>query len=82
MQEDRSHWPSWASVLKKNGVKDLTILLLEGAGPFRILLAQAMYAGLPFFSQSNHLQSWKAFADLLDDPQESKSFVSFLREEV
>lgn len=82
MHEDRSFWPSWASTLKKKGVKDLAVLLLEGAGPLRILASQALYAGIPFLNHSSHIQSWKALADLLDDPEESQSFISFLREEV
>ena len=82
MQEDRAFWLSWATFLREKGAKDLAITILEGAGPLRVLAAQVMYAGIPFFNQSKPSNPWYAFASMLDDKQESASFISFLREEV
>ncbi len=82
MQEDRSFWPSWANFLNEKGAKSLVITILEGAGPLRILAAQILYAGIPLLRGSTPLSQWQALADMLNDGGESKSFISFLREEV
>ncbi len=81
MREDRSFWPSWAQFLQDKGARDLAITLLEAAGPLRILAAQVLYAGLPFFARGQSSQQWSALADLLDDSSASQSFISYLREE-
>ncbi len=83
MDENRAYWQDWAIFLHRNRLQDMAILFLEAAAPLRILAAQALFAGIPLietFSPSR--KPWLAVAGLLEDSQESQSFIAFLREEV
>jgi hypothetical protein len=54
---------------------------LDTAGPLAILGAQLVYLGQPFLrghTSSSHLQ---AIADVLEDTDKRKAFVSYLRGE-
>jgi hypothetical protein len=82
MQEHRSLWPAWAHFLQRKGLNDFVAALLESAGPLSIFLAQFMHAGQPFLSRTLPESHWQALATLLEDPNESRSFAAFLREEV
>jgi hypothetical protein len=55
--------------------------LLQSAGPLSTLAAQAIYLGQPLFGSTAGESAWSAVADMLADPQESRSFASFLRKE-
>ncbi|NLG98274.1 MAG: hypothetical protein GX491_13020 [Chloroflexi bacterium] len=81
MQKDRSFWPDWARFLHHYGLSDIAAALLEAAGPLNVFLAQAVYAGRPFFSRSGSVDHLDALADLFEDQEESRSFASYLREE-
>jgi hypothetical protein len=52
--------------------------MLEGGGPIKSLIAQGMFAFSPFIA-STHLSSWTAFAELLEDPDSSRTFADYLR---
>ncbi len=83
MQEVKSCWQKWADFLKERNLEELTITLLEAAGPLKILAAQCVYAGMPFlemFGSSKHI--WLELANLLEDQQRSQSFITYLRGEV
>ncbi len=81
MHEDEAFWPAWAQFLHDKGATDIIASLLEGAAPLRIIASQIMHAGIPFIGSSSTAQQWRAFANLLEDPARTASFVSFLRGE-
>jgi len=53
---------------------------MEGMGPLRIILAQGMLAFSPFFGRGVD-SSWTAFAEILEDPEKSRTFAEHLRQE-
>ena len=71
-----TYWSTWDAKLRQVRLKDLALVILEGSGPLRGVLAQGMLATLPFFDQS---PSVKAFAEMLEDPESSGSFANYLR---
>jgi hypothetical protein len=54
--------------------------LLESTGPLKLLFAQLVYLGQPLLSGGN-TQKWQAFASLLENEAESRSFAAFIRKE-
>ena len=81
MQKDRSFWPEWAQFIQKFGLTELVAALLEAAGPFSILAAQAVYSARPFVGQGISANRLQALANLFEDQEESRSFAAFIREE-
>jgi len=80
MEDGRAFWSLWARKLQRLGIDQFAALLLDAAGPLKVLAAQLMVASSPFFASHNS-QEWQALERLLEDPQESSSFASFLRQE-
>jgi hypothetical protein len=83
MQEDESCWQKWANFLQERNLEEITITLLESAGPLKILAAQVVYAGIPLlqtFAPSKG--TWLELANLLEDNQRSRDFIAYLRGEV
>ena len=54
--------------------------LLEVAGPITLLGAQVVYISQPFFSHSGAKTHLAALAELLEEPETTRSFIKFLRE--
>jgi hypothetical protein len=81
MQKERSFWPEWARFLHQWGLSELAAAFLEAAGPLRIFAAQFVYAGRTFFSGGAGVDRFTALAQLFEDPEESRSFAAFIREE-
>jgi len=77
---DRTYWPKWAQTLQRLNLKGFSLVVLEGAGPLKLVLAQLMLAGTPFFSGSTRAQV-KSAAEMLEDKDESHIFADFIREE-
>lgn len=75
---DRAQWENWARFLQRLGLRQPASIFLDAAGPLSILAAQVIYMSQPFTGQSN---AWHAFARLLENKEESRSFAAFLREE-
>lgn len=61
-------------------MKGITLAILEGAGPLKLVIAQILLAGMPFIDQKGNGQ-WRAAAEMLEDSKVSAEFASFLREE-
>lgn len=80
-EEEEAFWPTWAQFLHDKGATEFVAALLEGAAPLRIIAVQLMYAGTPFLASGPTAQKWRAFANLLEDPVKTASFISFLRGE-
>ena len=77
----RSSWSSWAGFLRRHGLENLAIFLLESAGPLSVLGAQALYLGSPFLRPALSDSQQEALASLLEDPAEARAFANFLRKE-
>jgi hypothetical protein len=77
---DRIYWEEWAQTLQQKKLTGLVVSLLEGTGPLKILLSQAMMGFLPLFTQTRD-GSWQSFAEMLEDTKECRSFMTYLLEE-
>lgn len=80
-QPERTYWPRWTQKLQQWGLEHVAAALLEGAGPLNVLLAQGVYLGKPFFQGGDGGSQIQALAQLLENPQETRHFAAFLREE-
>lgn len=81
MNDGRSWWPVWAQKLRHWGLSEPIAALLDAAGPLSTLAAQAIYFGQPILGSTTAYNGWSAAAEMLADPQESRSFATFLRTE-
>ncbi len=77
----RSAWPVWAGFLRRYGLGNLALFLLESAGPLRIIGAQALYLGSPFLRPALEDGQRDALAELLEDNAKAQAFATFLRKE-
>jgi hypothetical protein len=80
MDENQYIWRVWADRVHRWGLKDLTASLLDGMGPLSILCAQAIYLLQPVLSPVLPDTQLKALAQLLEDPDQSQAFATYLRE--
>jgi hypothetical protein len=62
-------------------VHEIAAALLEASGPLTIFFAQVVYAGQPLLRGAFPGERLQALAQLFEDPEESRSFANFLREE-
>lgn len=77
---DRSYWADWAQTLQQKRLTGLVVTILEGTGPLKILISQALMGLLPLFGQTRD-GSWQSFAQMLEDSAECRSFTTYLLEE-
>lgn len=80
MQADHTYWPAWVRFLHRWGLDEPFAALIETSGPLKLLFAQLIYLGQPLFG-SGSTQKWQAFANLLENEAESRSFAAFIRKE-
>jgi hypothetical protein len=81
VSEPRSAWQGWAEFLHRHGLENMLAWVLEAAGPFTLLAAQALYIGGPLLSPVLPDRHLNALAGLLEDRDETLAFTAFLREE-
>jgi hypothetical protein len=74
-------WKDWADTLHRWGVQDVIATLLEATGPLNFIGAQVVYLGQPIITHILPEDHINAFADLLENPEETKAFTHFLRQE-
>jgi hypothetical protein len=67
--------------LQHRGLAGIAAGLIDAAGPFAFVGAQAIYLSRPLFGQPTSENSLQAFATLLEDRSELQEFAAFLREE-
>ena len=79
--ELRAYWPGWAKFLHRHGLENLAAWALDAAGPFAALGAQVLYFGGPLFRPTLSSAALNGFASMLEDEEERRSFVGFLRED-
>jgi len=80
IQERHASWSQWADFLRRWGLKDFTVWLLEAGGPLNALGAQAIYFGGPLFLPKMPGSQMDSLARLLEDGEETRRFTAFLRE--
>jgi hypothetical protein len=80
MDAEQHIWQVWAHSLHRWGVNEVAAAFLEAGGPLNLVLAQGIYLVQPLFSSfasKNHLET---LARVLEEPEETQSFVNYLRE--
>lgn len=79
--QGHTYWNKWARFLQRWKMQEFIATLLEASGPLRVLAAQGVYLSQPFLGRSMSGGEWDALALLLEDEQESRLFIQYLREE-
>jgi hypothetical protein len=80
MNMDQQRWQEWAQFLHRWGLERWAAIFLESTGPLSVLAAQIVYVSQPLLKLAFSQNSLEALARLLDDPQQTKLFVTILRE--
>ncbi len=80
MNNDRHIWRVWARLLQQWGVTNGLAGILEACGPLSLFGAQMLYLGQPFLKQAFPEDHLNALVQLLEDPIQTRAFVSYLRE--
>jgi hypothetical protein len=73
-------WQKWAQSLQRNHLKGIALVLLEGTGPFKMILSQLMLSTTPFVGGTRR-DDWQALAEMLEDDEESRKFAEILHKE-
>lgn len=79
--ETRADWPRWAETLRRRGAGNLAAWALEAAGPLALLGAQALHFGGPLLRPTLSGATLDGLVSLLEDEDERRAFVDFLRRE-
>lgn len=74
-------WRSWADTLHRWGLQDIAAAALEGFAPLGFLGAQFIYLGQPFLDTFLPENQTLALAELLEHPEKTRSFVTFLKQD-
>jgi hypothetical protein len=80
--ERRLSWSKWAASIRRRGLEDVAAWVLEAAGPLTVIGAQLLYAGGPLLRPMLSDTQVDELANLLENNDEARAFVSLLREEV
>ena len=80
MMTEHPQWKNWAQTLQQRKLTGIAVSLLEGSGPMKMFLSQIMLSLSPLINQGSESQ-WHSIARMLEDPQESKSFMTYLLKE-
>lgn len=74
-------WQKWAERIKNWGLEDVVAALMEATGPLTVLGAQLIYLAQPVLSTFIQDRNLTALVDLLEDAEQSRIFIGYLREE-
>jgi hypothetical protein len=80
MSENQQNWIYWARLLHHWGIKDGMASLLEITGSLGVLLAQIVYLSQPILSGAIPSSSLLTFAHVLENPEDRRKFITYLRE--
>jgi hypothetical protein len=69
----------WIKTLHKMRLDNLMVTILEALGPLNILGAQLVYLSQPVLSAFIDEDQSQYFANILEDPSETRSFINALR---
>ncbi len=73
-------WQIWADRLKQWGLEEFAASALEASDPINLVGAQLVYIGQPLLDGIFPTTHLNALASLLEEPEETQAFISFLRE--
>ena len=76
--QSRADWSQWAELLRRFKLDGLASWLLEAGSPLTLLGAQALYISQPFVGG----KQIESIAHMLEEDEETQSFVRYLRGEV
>lgn len=76
----RTYWPRWVEFLRRHGLEQLAIVILEGGSPLALLGAQAFLFGSPLLRPALSTDTVEGIIDLLEDDESRQSFIDYLRE--
>ena len=82
MEAEQHIWRKWAEALRHRGLGQIMATLLEASGPMNLVAAQMVYLGQPLLGSSVPDSSWQALAHLLEEPEQTQSFITYLREDM
>ena len=77
MRTPRAYWSAWAERLQYLKLDTFAAWLLEAAGPFALLSAQALYFFHPFIPG----RQITILASMLEEEEEVQAFARYLRGE-
>lgn len=80
MNADQHLWQEWVATIRRWQMQEWFASLLEAAGPLAILGAQVVYVTQPLLNVVWSEKQLEAVARLLEDTQQTRSFVELLRE--
>lgn len=79
MNTEKQIWQGWIEALHQRRLDAVAALLLEAGGPLKMFAAQLIYLGQPLVSTSGNHGKLQALAHLLEDADQTQSFVHDLR---
>ena len=71
----------WAARLQGWQMHQFTAALLEAGGPLKLIGAQLVFISQPLFSGLIRREQINALADMLEEPEQTRTFIQLLREE-
>lgn len=80
MSANHQIWEVWAETLHRWGINHIVSSFLEAAGPLNLIGAQAVYLTQPLLSGILPAAHMQAMVELLEDRDQTESFVEYLRE--
>jgi len=80
MEVELQTWQNWAAALRSRGLGEFAAVLLEASGPLNVVAAQMIYVSQPLFSHTASRMHLEPLAHLLEEPEHTQSFVTYLRE--
>ena len=75
----KTGWMDWDQFLQRWGFKESAAALIDASGPMNIFLAQIIHVANPFLRLIWSGGQWETLAEMLEDQQQSKDFVAYLR---
>lgn len=80
MEIEKQIWQGWIEGLHRRRLSSVVAMLLEASGPLNVIAAQLVYLGQPLVGSSRNHGQLQALAHLLEDADQTQSFVHHLRE--
>jgi len=77
--ENQHIWQNWVNTLHRWGVEEIVATLLEATGPLNFIGAQVVYLAQPIITHVLPEDHIHAFADLLENIEETEAFTHLLR---
>jgi hypothetical protein len=79
MEKDLCLMNEWAGFLKRWGLTNVAISLLQGTRPLMIPISQLLIMSSSFFGPNNASGKFQKLIDILENDQVSKEFTDYLQ---